>query len=201
MRSLVFQDVRCFSERHSVPIRPLTLLEAENSNGKTTFLSLAKTASERNFGRPPDFNENPFNLGSYEQIATFRGGRAGRAAQFTIGPVLNQSPRRRRRQSQPRLIEMAPEQKDVHLEAPFVPWNAQPRMSRLELASPDYGTALEDPEDENPTVRVRTPQGENIHAQEDGAPAFAGSYVDWRWLQLSRSGRLGRREPVLAPQD
>ncbi|HVT14757.1 MAG TPA: AAA family ATPase [Thermoanaerobaculia bacterium] len=69
---------------------PLTILVGENSSGKSTFLALVRLAWDLAAGTVSsnlklDFNEEPFLLGSYDQIATYRGGQAGRAPQFSIG--------------------------------------------------------------------------------------------------------------------
>jgi hypothetical protein len=83
---LQFEGIRCFSEPQEAVIRPLTLLVGENSSGKTTFLALCQIASSitRGFAREFPFNQPPFLLGAYDQIASYRGGRAGRAKSFSI---------------------------------------------------------------------------------------------------------------------
>ena len=95
MDTLILEDFRCFAGRNEVPIRPLTLLVGENSTGKTSFLAavprtraISYDMRSRGVGSP-DFNEEPFNLGSYDQIANYRAGRAGRKefrgrAAFTV---------------------------------------------------------------------------------------------------------------------
>jgi predicted ATPase len=85
MNRLVVEDVRCFKAVQP-RIRPLTLLVGENSTGKTTFLSLLRLAWDLAAGQIDlDFNEDPFRLGAYDQIAHFHGGRGKRARQFKIG--------------------------------------------------------------------------------------------------------------------
>lgn len=83
----MFEGVRCFHDLQICPIKPITLLVGENSSGKTTFLALTRIAWDIvNLNLIEDiFNQEPFLLGSYDQIATFRGGRAGRVKSFTIG--------------------------------------------------------------------------------------------------------------------
>ena len=83
---LQFEGIRCFSEPQDVIVRPLTLLVGENSSGKTTFLALCQLASSICEGYDQDFpfNEPPFLLGAFDQIASYRGGRAGRAKSFSI---------------------------------------------------------------------------------------------------------------------
>lgn len=80
------EHVRCFAAAQSIPIRPLTLLVGENSSGKSTFLAVASALFERDrFPLRPSFNEPPFNLGNFETIATYKGGKYGRDESFTIG--------------------------------------------------------------------------------------------------------------------
>jgi predicted ATPase len=87
MQQIMFEGVRCFHDLQVCPIKPITLLVGENSSGKTTFLALTRIAwNIVNLNLTEDiFNQEPFLLGSYDQIATFRGGRAGRVKSFTIG--------------------------------------------------------------------------------------------------------------------
>ena len=87
MNQILFEGVRCFHTLHSCRLKPITLLVGENSSGKTTFLALTRIAWDIAEGGLGDdiFNEEPFLLGSYDQIASFRGGKAGRAKSFTIG--------------------------------------------------------------------------------------------------------------------
>jgi len=83
---LQFEGIRCFSDPQEAVIRPITLLVGENSSGKTTFLALCRIAYALANGQKTValFNETPFWLGAYDQIATYRGGRRGYVASFTI---------------------------------------------------------------------------------------------------------------------
>ncbi len=63
-------NFRAFAETDQVSIRPLTLLVGENSTGKTSFLSALRFAFDlKNIKTESYFNEYPFELGSYEDIA------------------------------------------------------------------------------------------------------------------------------------
>jgi len=87
MDRLIIQDVRCFAGRHELPVRPLTLLVGENSSGKSTFLALMRTAAsivQRGLATP-DFNEEPFLLGAYEQIARRSAGGQAIVEEFGVG--------------------------------------------------------------------------------------------------------------------
>jgi len=88
---LRFEGIRCFSEPQSAAIRPITLLVGENSSGKTTFLALCQIAQAMAQGATGDlpFNKPPFSLGAYDQIASYRGGRAGRAKSFSLAIELD----------------------------------------------------------------------------------------------------------------
>lgn len=80
-----FRDFRGFHRQGYVPVRPITLLVGENSAGKTSFLAGMKYILDFVSGRgEPSFNGDPFQLGTYDQIAHFRGGRGGRAREFRI---------------------------------------------------------------------------------------------------------------------
>lgn len=87
MNKIFFEGVRCFHDLHCCSIKPITLLVGENSSGKTTFLALNRIAWDIAQGglREDVFNEEPFLLGSYDQIASLRGGKAGRSKSFAIG--------------------------------------------------------------------------------------------------------------------
>ncbi len=68
---LTIKDVRCFSGEQNFDIRPLTFLIGANSTGKTTVMSCFSTIynfiSQGGF-RHPDFNEEPYSMGSFIDI-------------------------------------------------------------------------------------------------------------------------------------
>jgi len=83
---LQFEGIRCFSEPQDAVIRPITLLVGENSSGKTTFLALCRIAHATANGAVsnPPFNDDPFWLGAYDQIASHLRGSVGRAKYFSL---------------------------------------------------------------------------------------------------------------------
>lgn len=84
--SLLIEDVRCFPGSQRAQLAPLTILVGENSSGKSTFLSLCRLAWDAAFKVDVlDFNEDPFSLGAYNEIAHYRGGKVGRARLFRVG--------------------------------------------------------------------------------------------------------------------
>ena len=83
---LKIEGIRCFSTLQEATLRPLTILVGENSSGKTTFLALCKImcSTLEGYSQIPSFNEPPFSMGAFEQIASYVGGRAGRVKEFSL---------------------------------------------------------------------------------------------------------------------
>ena len=84
-REITLRDFRCFRERQTVPLAPLTLLVGENSTGKTSFLAAVRAVWEAACFGEPDFRKAPYDLGAFPEIVYRRGGRANGADSFTIG--------------------------------------------------------------------------------------------------------------------
>ncbi len=83
---VILENVRSFCGRHSIPIAPLTVLVGENSTGKSTLLAIIAHVTQGGYPAfRPSFNVPPFDLGTYDSIATFKGGRFGRAPYFCVG--------------------------------------------------------------------------------------------------------------------
>ena len=86
MNSVSLKNFRCFRDEQTARLAPLTLLVGENSTGKTSFLAMIRALwylAYRNHA--PDFKEDPYDLGSFDEIAHFRGGGGGRAHCFEAG--------------------------------------------------------------------------------------------------------------------
>ena len=86
MDSVTLKNFRCFREEQTARLAPLTLLVGENSTGKTSFLALIRAIWNLAYRyRIPDFKEEPYDLGSFDEIAHHRGARGGRADEFHAG--------------------------------------------------------------------------------------------------------------------
>ncbi len=86
MDQVTVADYRCFYWKQTARLAPLTLLVGENSTGKTSFLALVRILWDIAFReRLPDFKEPPYDLGTFDEIAHYRGGRGGRALSFEAG--------------------------------------------------------------------------------------------------------------------
>ena len=62
------EEVRCFGERQTFEIRPLTFLVGENSTGKTTALACFQTLVNYLVGGEVDFNQSPYSMGIFKDI-------------------------------------------------------------------------------------------------------------------------------------
>ena len=83
-------DVRCFAGEQRARLRPITLLVGENSTGKTTFLGCYRALQwlvdeNRLYNWKPDFNQEPFLMGSFRDIVRARRGPKGLIQSFGIG--------------------------------------------------------------------------------------------------------------------
>ena len=73
---LTIKNVRCFSGEQHFDIRPLTFLVGENSTGKTTVMGCFSiignliNGHSRDFLNTPDFNREPYLMGSFQDIVT-----------------------------------------------------------------------------------------------------------------------------------
>ena len=86
MDQITLKNFRCFREEQTARLAPLTLLVGENSTGKTSFMAMIRALWDTVHGfRPPDFKEEPYDLGSFDDITHYRGGRPGRAETFEAG--------------------------------------------------------------------------------------------------------------------
>jgi energy-coupling factor transporter ATP-binding protein EcfA2 len=90
MDQIIVENVRCFRERQTVPLAPLTFLVGENSSGKSTLLALTRLVWDLANEGKANFNEEPFLLGAHQQIAS-QVGRKKAASTFTLGGLLSTS--------------------------------------------------------------------------------------------------------------
>ena len=96
MNSVTLENFRCFGEKQTVRLAPLTLLVGENSTGKTSFLALIRALWDMAYtSRVPDFRESPWDLGSFNEVAHHRGARGSRAESIGAGFTLSSDSVRR----------------------------------------------------------------------------------------------------------
>ena len=86
MNEIRLKNYRCFRDEQTARLAPLTLLVGENSTGKTSFMAMIRALWDIAYRRRvPNFKEDPYDLGSFEEIAHHRGGRVGRIKVFEAG--------------------------------------------------------------------------------------------------------------------
>lgn len=86
MKKITIENFRCFREEQKADLAPLTLLVGENSTGKTSFMALIRILWDVAFLQMiPDFKEDPYDLGSFDEVVHHRGAKGGRAEQFKAG--------------------------------------------------------------------------------------------------------------------
>lgn len=102
---IFFDKFRCFGEKQTARVAPITLLIGENSAGKSSFMAGLKYILDFTGSNTyPSFNKDPFYLGGFKSIAHYRGGKYGRASQFQIG-ISETFPASRLKKSQSELFD------------------------------------------------------------------------------------------------
>ena len=86
---LILQNFRCFRDEQHGRLRPITLLVGENSTGKSSFLAAYMAINQcfknRIINAKPDFNHDPFELGSFEDIVYSADENGTELKEFCIG--------------------------------------------------------------------------------------------------------------------
>ena len=86
MDRITLKNYRCFHDRQTARLAPLTLLVGENSTGKTSFMALIRVLWDVAYGhRVPDFKKPPYDLGSFDEIVHNRGKGGSRVKVFEAG--------------------------------------------------------------------------------------------------------------------
>ncbi len=87
MDEITVETFRCFRDRQTARLAPLTLLVGDNSTGKTSFMALIRALWDAAYldAAMPDFKEEPFDLGSFDEIVHHRGARGSKATRFFAG--------------------------------------------------------------------------------------------------------------------
>ena len=88
IKELIIKDVRCFAGEQRINTKPLTFLVGENSTGKSTALGCfhALTTMHKfssNGGGLADFNQEPYRMGSFHDIA--RRDEGSSEVKFSLG--------------------------------------------------------------------------------------------------------------------
>lgn len=78
LREISLENFRCFRTKQVARLAPITLLMGENSSGKTSFMAMLRALWDTVYhNRMPDFKEEPFDLGSFDEIVHHNGTAGG----------------------------------------------------------------------------------------------------------------------------
>ena len=171
MNQVTLENFRCFRDEQRARLAPLTLLVGENSTGKTSFLALLRALWDAAYVEViPDFKEAPYDLGSFDEIAHFRGGRSGRAQEFRAGfdAVPNVAGRRRK--------AAGADRRRLRFEVTFGRKGTAPAPTELLFGREDIEIAIYVAEDASQKIRYRTGMGawSWLEPAEPGARLLAG---------------------------
>ena len=179
MDSVTLENFRCFRERQTVRLAPLTLLVGENSTGKTSFLAMLRILAQLQEGETSiDFKEPPYDLGSFDDIAHNRGGRGGRAAEFTVGVEYSNIP--------PRVDELSGPHRGLYT---FHKNGSAPEMFRRTLSAGDIAVEEESNIDGFYHAQLRTRSGTWVVELSDGPPGRSKLGQYWWFLDQPRRSR------------
>ena len=194
MDSISLTNFRCFQDLE-VSLKPLTLLIGENSTGKSSFLAAVRLAWDAAFSsKPLDFNEEPFLLGAYDQIAHYRGGRAGRAASFTI--MSSMSVRSQRPQ------ESSTDRASLQYTTVFTQAGSHPVIAQQFLRYGDHTLSVDFKSSEKtPKIELKT-KGRTVSLPitelARGYRFSEGSPLDWGFIAFM-TARRAEAEPNARP--
>ena len=188
MDRIFLKNFRCFHDEQTARLAPLTLLVGENSTGKTSFLALIRALWEAAYSlRSLDFKQEPYDLGSFDEIVHFRGGRAEPAKRFEAGFAISDKRGKRAGRSSQRF--------DVTFEEKA---NA-PIPAGIRLTDEGRGAWIEsDYQDGEPLQhRIGTPNGQWVWDVPENSPFYdtlpfdLGILVSWNmqgaWISVSNS--------------
>ena len=86
---LILRNFRCFHDEQRARLRPITFLVGENSTGKTSFLAgyaaINQCFKNRIINDEPDFNHDPFELGSFDDIVYSADEKGAGLEEFCLG--------------------------------------------------------------------------------------------------------------------
>ena len=68
IHKVTLRNYRCFGERQTATLAPLTLLVGENNAGKSSFMAMIRVLLKIAGGRASNFQEEPFDLGTFSNI-------------------------------------------------------------------------------------------------------------------------------------
>ncbi len=211
LTEVLVRDFRCFRDEQTAVLAPLTLVVGTNSTGKTSFLALLRAMLDAVYGhRSPDFKEEPYDLGSFDEIVHHRGSKGGRAKYFEA-EVRESNGLRTRIRFGSDGVAPVPVHRRITLQDAWI----EDCPTEEERYPVRFGTARGSWERSVPSVKTLRRRGtpEDVHllpmwfitdvlrnAQESGVESDESSpYSKEDWHALDRIGRLSWRSSQTRP--
>lgn len=190
MFEISLKDFRGFHEQSFVPIKPVTVLIGENSAGKSSFLAALKYLLDFTSRKEePNFNRDPFQLGTFDQIAHFRGGRGGRAKEFHLTLRSEASLRRSRARD-------AKETHDIEVAVHFTSVDSHAAVETIRISSSGESIQIKI-NNSGISIEFINAKGQRFPIGDPGStPPVARSEFARYWPFIIRdlNFRIGRRE-------
>ena len=172
-KEIVLRDFRCFHERQTARLAPLTLLVGENSTGKTSFLAAVRAVWDTAHGSgAPDFRAAPYDLGAFPEIVHNRGGRGSNVTSFTIG-----------------CKELTAGNRLLDFEATFESRDAAPAPATTAWRDGTVSVSVESrrPSDESSRVVLKSSRGSWRYSDSDELPMFDGPWITGFFSRLHQA--------------
>ena len=190
MLDVTMRNFRCFKEKQTVRLAPLTLLVGDNCTGKTSFLALLRALWDVAFeGREANFKAPPYDLGSFSEIVHSCGTEGERPSAFEAG-FLHENPRSNKGHKRVRFTmrfeadRSAPRLACLRAETE----GAEDDPPARRIHSPCWA-AFRMPGDGSLSFRVGTPNGEWELRDDDSESPYAGMYDALTTVPKVREGR------------
>ena len=139
MDEVTIENFRCFRDRQTARLAPLTLLVGENSTGKTSLMAMTRILWHALFGgvHRPNFREDPFDLGSFRDIVHQSKGDDLYGREFSGGLAFD----------------------DTNVEATFRQGKISVEVCRLHIANSATSATWTRSGDDHVELEVRNPRG------------------------------------------
>jgi predicted ATPase len=193
MYELALKDFRGFRDLDFVEIRPITILVGENSAGKSSFIAGLKYIIDFIAGNDePSFNKDPFQLGTFQQVSHYRGGKAGRAREFHL-KLRNRVTRR--------VESERPESRLVYCDVSFENAESQAVISAISIGF-EHERLQVKIENEQPLISYISEARETFSIRAaDSFPRFPRSEFTKYWPFLLRDLRFRVRRKLDSEQE
>jgi len=156
--SITVRNFRCFGQKQTARLAPITLLVGENSTGKTSLMAIIRALWDAAYDDTvPNFKDLPYDLGSFDEILHKSGRREPRPKSFSASCEVTAS--------EPSDNQLA---STYTLEIEFDAEHATPFPRRRRLAQGSHWIEQDNDDDGRNSISIGTPRGTWKIAEEDG---------------------------------